>query len=86
MDYFYKDDDALTDAVSSLAIIASSIGELIGPTYSGITSDLIGIEGCCNLIAIASFFYAIIYFFGTNLFKDLIFPHKQPLEELLIAS
>ena len=73
VDYGVNHDDVLIDHISSLGIIACNIGEMIGPVYAGVSSDWLGIENCCNIAALATFIFAIISCFGTNLIKDARF-------------
>ena len=61
MDYGYDNDDMLTDAISSLSMIACAMGEIMGPLYSGFVSDMIGIENACNICAALSFGLALVF-------------------------
>ena len=66
MDYGYDNDDMLTDAISSLSMIACAMGEILGPLYSGFVSDMIGIENACNICAALSFGVALGFALGSG--------------------
>ena len=66
MDYGYVNDDILTDAISSVSMIACGLGEIIGPLFSGFVSEMIGIENACNVCAALSFGLALGFAFGTE--------------------
>ena len=74
-DYGYNNSDELADTLSSVVIIASSIGEILGPLYAGFASEQWGIEECTTILGIASFIFAVVYFIGTNCANEL-FNHK----------
>ena len=59
--YGFVNDDILTDAISSFCVVACSIGEIIGPLYSGFVSDLLGIEASCNILSLMTFGFTIIF-------------------------
>ena len=60
-DYGFANDDILTDVISSFCVIGCSIGEILGPLYSGFVSDWLGIEASCTLISFITFGFTIIF-------------------------
>jgi hypothetical protein len=65
-DYGYAEDDILTDAVSSLAVFAGGIGEIIGPLASVSLSEVIGIKGSSVLVSGFFLCFAFVFFFGSG--------------------
>ena len=43
----------------------------MGEIIALVSSDGVGIEGCCNIAALSTFVFAIICYSETNLIKDV---------------
>lgn len=66
LDYDYGNDDIITDVISSFAVIAFGIGEILGPIYTGFISEVFGTEDLCNLAAAMTFALALVYSVGSG--------------------
>lgn len=76
-EYGYVNDDILIDALSSLSNMACNIGEIIGPLFTGVVADVIGLENTGVIVALSCFVYGIIYFFGSGLLGFYTQKNKQ---------
>lgn len=62
----YAADDLMIDKLSAISNIACNIGEISGPICSGIVTDVIGLNNSCFILSISTFFYAVLYMFGSG--------------------
>ena len=83
-DYGLKSDDILTDVISSFVVICTSTGSILGPLYSGFISSWLGIEASCNIAAIMTLTYAIIFAIVSGLVHDWFRKNKK--SESLISN
>lgn len=85
LDYGYNDDDILIDVISSFSVIGCGVGEILGSLYSGFLAEIIGIENCCTIIAIASLIFAMVFAIGTGVVSEWF--EKKPIKnEIFINS
>lgn len=65
----YETDDILLDKIAVISNIACNMGEIMGPLFSGFVNDIIGLNESCAILALASFLYGLLYFFGNGMHK-----------------
>jgi MFS family permease len=90
-DYEYKNDDILTDTISSFSVFAFSIGEIVGPIFAGLLTDAIGIQDTCVIASAINVTFGLIFALGTGVFscsrkkykkRSLLINTKVYVEEL----
>ena len=76
-DYGYEEDHRLNDAISSLANITLSIGEIVGPILGSFASIYLSPEAAYMILGLFLFAFFIVYAFSLALFKSTTF--SKPL-------
>ena len=75
--YGYANDDILNDLISTFVVIATAIGEILGPLFAGFISDWAGIENACTLAGLFYFTICITFVIGTGLLTNCFRKHKK---------
>ena len=82
--YGYANDDILNDVVSTFTVVATAVGEILGPLFAGLISDWAGIENACTLAGLLFFTLCIAFVLATGLFTKGFVTHKK--NQLLINT
>lgn len=73
----YEIDDNLLDKIAIISTMSANMGEIIGPIFSGVIADTIGLQSSCAVIGIATLAYGVLYFFGSGFASTLHSTKKQ---------
>ena len=75
-EYYYANDDILSDAISSISNMDCDVGEVIGPIFAGALIGIIGYQNNGAIVGFGYFTYGLIYLFGSGLFGKWISGRK----------
>lgn len=64
--YYPGQEEEINDLSSGLFNMFLGIGQVLGPLYGAIVTEMYGYKVCCDFVAVISLFFAVLYYVITD--------------------